>query len=167
MNTVNAGSPNEPEQSTGGIPLLAALLAGLVAVIFIALIGPRLVGILFAIISPPEPPVPDSIRLLGYYRDVYGTDTWQYDTGADVCELVTFYMEQGGICPVMPPRCSADSSGSQSDDFIARCSGELDFSIFAMRWGFDVPLRTAPGGTLRFEVTREIFWTGDVPPQQP
>jgi hypothetical protein len=150
--------------SSGGVPVLGALLAGLVAVIFVALIGPRLVGILFAIIAPPEPPVPANVRLLGYSREVYGTDTWRYDTGADVCELVTFYMEQGGICPVMPPRCSADSSGGQSDDFIAQCSGEMDFSIFSMRWGFNVPVRTAPGNTLRFEVTREIFWT---PRQQP
>jgi hypothetical protein len=147
--------------------LLAALLAGLVAIIFIALIGPRLVGILFAIMAPPEPPVPGNIRLLGYSREAYGTDTWQYDTQADVCELVTFYLAQGGICPVIPPRCALNSSSSQSDDFIAQCSGDIDFSIFAMRWGFDVPVRSAPGPDLRFQVTRKIFWTGDLPPQQP
>jgi hypothetical protein len=165
LSTVNAGSPNDSEQPTGDIPWLA-LLMGLIAVIFVALIGPRLVGILFAIMAPPEPPVPGSVRLLGYSREVYGTDTWRYDTQADVCELVTFYLEQGGVCPVMPPRCAPDSSSDPSEEYIAMCSGDRDFSIFAMRWRFTVPLRTAPA-RLQFELAREIFWTGDLPPPQP
>ncbi len=166
MNTANAGSPNEPEQPAGGIPWLALLL-GLIALIFIALTGPRLVGILFAMMAPPEPPVPENVRLLSYNRQSYGIDTWEYDTEADVCQVITFYREQGAVCPVMPPRCAPDSNPEQSVDHIAICNGDVEFSIFAMRWRFSVPLRTVPGPRLRFEVAREIYWTGDLPPQQP
>jgi hypothetical protein len=167
LNTVNAGSPNDSEEPTGGIPWLALLL-GLVALIFIAITGPRLVGILFAIMAPPEPPVPENARLLGYNRQVYGIDTWDYDTPDDVCQLVTFYTEQGGVCPVMPPRCASESDRLQSsDDFIAICNGEMDFSIFALRWRFDVPVRSVSGPRVRFQVSREVFWLDDLRPAQP
>lgn len=166
MNTVNAGSPNNPEEATGGIPWLALLL-GVAALVFIALTGPRLVGILFAIMAPPEPPVPAGVRMLSYNRQAWGTDTWGYDTQADLCEVIAFYRDQGGVCPVLPPRCAPDSGAGQSSDFVAVCTADMEFSIFALRWRFEVPLRSAPGPRVRFDLAREIFWTGALPPQRP
>lgn len=165
MNTINAGSPNNPEESKSGVPWLA-LLFGLAALVFIAVTGPRLVGILFAIISPPEPPVPEGVRLLGYSRQAWGTDIWDFDTQADLCDVTAFYVEQGGVCPILPPRCAPESETGQSADFVAVCTGDMEFSIFALRWRFEVPLRSAPGPRVRFSLGREIFWTGDLPPQR-
>ncbi|HLV34485.1 MAG TPA: hypothetical protein VKY59_05200 [Spirillospora sp.] len=168
MSTVNAGSPNDHEPEEGGIPLLLVLVVAVAALIVIALIGPRVVGVLLAVIAPPEPPVPPGARLLDYHSEVYGTDTWTYGTEQDICDLVIFFHEQGAYCPVAPPRCVDESvegiETGESDDYIATCYRDIEFSIFAMRWRFDLPFRTAPGRLRRFDLSREVFWTGILPP---
>ncbi len=162
MSTVNAGSPNSPEEQSG-IPWLA-LLFGVIALIFVVLVGPGLAGALFAIMAPPEPPTPPGSRLLSYSAETYGVDTWTYDTGQDTCDLIAFFREQGGQCPIAPARCASaaadDGEAAQSDDFVATCTGDLEFSIFAMRWRFEVPVRSAPGPLTQFDLSRQIFWTG-------
>ena len=168
MSTANAGSPkdNDPEEQ-GGIPWVALGLA-LAALVVVVLVGPRVIGVLFAVMSPPEPPVPGGVRLLAYTRQVYGVDTWTYDIEQDVCQLVTFYQDQGGQCPVMPPRCLPDgqSAGSlqHSNDYVAVCSGDMKFSIFAMRWRFTVPVKSIGSPRVQFDLDRGISWTGDLPP---
>ncbi|MAS34638.1 MAG: hypothetical protein CL610_11570 [Anaerolineaceae bacterium] len=166
MSTVNAGNPNDPEtEPTGGIPWVALLLGGL-ALIFVVLVGPRVVGVLFGIMAPPEPPVPPNARLLTYSREAYGVDVWTYDTTQDICDLVLFFKEQGGDCPIFPPRCATktDSVPQSSPDLIAQCVGDMEFSVFAMRWQFAIPVRSISPQRPRFDLSREIFWTGDLPP---
>ena len=168
MSTANAGNPNDPEpEEQGPIPWVALALA-LVALVVVAVFGPRLIGILFAVMAPPEPPVPGGVRLLAYNRQVYGVDRWTYDIDQDVCQLVTFYQDQGGQCPVMPPRCLTEgqdaSSLQQSNDYVAVCSGETKFSIFAMRWRFTVPVKSIGSSRVQFDLNRGVSWTGDLPP---
>lgn len=165
LHTVNAGSP-DPQSENRGIPWVA-LIFGFFALVFVALVGPGLVGALLAIMAPPEPPVPPDSRLLRYTRETYGVDTWTYDTDQDVCALIGFFQQRGGNCSIVPPRCAANPANGreieQSDDLIASCSGDMEFSIFAMRWEFEIPVRSAPGPQTQFDLSRRVFWTGPPP----
>jgi hypothetical protein len=143
------------------------LALGIVALGVTVWIGPGLIGMLWGIIAPPEPPVPPGVRLLDYRNEAYGVDTWTYGTDQDVCDLVAFYQDQGGTCTIVPPRChpAPDSIIPRSDEWIASCSGEQAFTAFTMHWRFDVPLRSGLTNQvrMRFEVSRRIFWAGDAP----
>ncbi|MBZ0299234.1 MAG: hypothetical protein K8J31_05830 [Anaerolineae bacterium] len=170
MSTASAGSPNDPEHEPeeSGVPWVALLL-GVVALIVVALIGPRLIGVLLAVISPPEPPLPPDVHLLDYSRETYGDDTWIYGTEQDTCDLVAFFRQQGALCPLVPLRCAQGEQervqSQDTKDLVALCEANVEFSIFAMHWRFEVPLRSAPGPMLEFTLSRRVFWTGLLPPE--
>ncbi len=165
MNTANGGSPDDQDERQG-MPW-GWLALGILALALAALIGPPVIGVLFALMVPPEPPVPEGARLLNYTSEAYGADTWTYDTDQDVCQLGQFFQQQGGQCPVLPSRCAADGTQSQSEDYIAQCYGDIEFSIFALRWQFEIPVRTIQRQRTEFSLSREVFWTGDLPPEAP
>ena len=168
MNTTSGGSPNSPEetQSKRGLPIGLALIAAGAALLFAVVVGPRLIGLLFGIISPPLPPLPDGVTQVSYEQSAYGVDQWTYTTEGSICELVTFFESQGGQCPILPPSCQTGTP-EVDKDFLARCYGDVEFAAFMMRWRLEIPHRASSRSALRFELSRQISWTGDLPPEAP
>ncbi len=160
MNTASPGSPDEPGER--GFPIVVALIAGALVLLLTLLIGPRVLGILTGIVAPPEPPLPSQADLVNYELPVHGVDRWQYTTGENLCQLIAFYRPLATQCPVLPLDCGGTA---QDSDFMAACYGDVEFSIFAMRWQLRVPLRSVGGPPLHFEVWRDVYWNGHLPPE--
>jgi hypothetical protein len=127
------------------------------------LVGPRVVGVLLGIVAPPVPPLPQNVSELAYTSEAHGVDHWVYRSDDDFCHLVEFYQTRATTCPVIPRECGG--SGTTHPDLLAACYGDVDFSIFAMRWTFEVPVRTVGGQGLRFELARDVSWLGALPPE--
>jgi hypothetical protein len=166
LNTTSGGSPNSTEetQPKRGLPLFLALVAAGVALLIAVVAGPRLVGLLFGIASPPTPPVPEGVTQVGYEQLAYGVDRWTYTTEGNICELISYYESHEGQCPILPPSCQSGSP-SVDKDLLARCYGDVEFSAFMMRWRLEVPHRAGNAPGVRFELSRQISWMGDLPPE--
>jgi hypothetical protein len=89
--------------------------------------------------------------------------------------VLTYFINSGGQCRIAPEQCkdenkeSGDSSSSSVavsvlGQHIARCIGESKISIFAMRWQAIIATGPSPDVPTEFRITREIYWTGQVPP---
>ena len=128
----SAGSPDEPGWK---FPWSLILLA--VVLVLALVIGTQVIGVLVAILSPPEPPLPADAQQLSHISQEQGIDEWEYGSETNACEVINFYQENDGICQVDPVWCFDDQnlapragSGWQP---VATCSADVPFSIFAMR----------------------------------
>jgi hypothetical protein len=142
--------------------LLAGLL-GLAALVLAAFIGTQVLGVLYGIVSPPQPPVPADAQEVGYTSIGYGVDEWLYNVAQPPCELVAFYEAQGGTCRILPYQCSLTSSLSDvtpTDEMVARCGGSVRFSIFVMDWRVFL---SEQGDGAKVELSREVNWIGGEP----
>jgi hypothetical protein len=134
-------------------------------------IGTQVIGVLVAIVSPPEPPLPTGAQQLSHSSQEHGIDEWVYSSDTNACEVIKFYRENDGVCEVDPVWCFDDQnlaprpgSGWQP---VATCSADSTFSIFAMRWQAKISAGYAEGGQTHVEISREISWSGGLPPQNP
>jgi hypothetical protein len=159
-----------PEDEGRGVPWKVIVL-GLIALVLAVVIGTQVIGVLFVILFPPAPPLPANVTLVSHTNTDYGVDEWLYTSSQNVCDVLIFYMENGGQCRIAPLQCGdnrtddesltgADSSGQH----IARCVSETTASIFAMRWQVVIATGSTPDVWAQFRLQREIFWSGQVPP---
>ncbi len=162
----SAGSPDE---SSRKFPWLLVLLG--VILVLALVIGTQVIGVLVAILSPPEPPLPTGAQQLSHVSVEHGIDEWVYGSDMNACEVVSFYYENDGICVVEPVWCFDDQKlapraggGWQP---VATCSADMTFSIFAMRWRAIISAGHADGGQTHVELSREISWSGALPPENP
>jgi hypothetical protein len=141
------------------------LVAGALALAFAVSVGPQVVGALSAMTAPPPPPLPVGVVQITHENLAHGVDNWTYDIEQDVCQLVTFYQDQGGECPVLPPHCTQTGESSPADRDAAICTGDVQFSIFAMRWQMSVPRDTImTDAETRFRLSRVVSWSGSPSP---
>ncbi|PJF40630.1 MAG: hypothetical protein D6737_03245 [Chloroflexi bacterium] len=159
----NEAVTQNADDSEQGFPWLLLLIgiAGIALGIFIAT---QVIGILFAIISPPDAPLPANITLVQHDNQSYGVDEWTYDSADSPCDVLEFYQEAGGICRVPPTWCVRDENGVLSIDDVgvpltATCTGSQEFSIFAMRWRSSISASSIDGPT-SLQVFREVLWGG-------
>jgi len=165
-NTPSAGNPEERQ----GCSPVVVLIAGVLALVFAVLVGPRSIGILLALAAPPDPPLPDDtdLALVSHENLAHGVDEWVYTTGQEVCAVVRFYYERDGQCPIVPSQCSLSPDDNDQDDASsAFCHGDVDFSIFSARWRFRVFPDDILTGTMRFRLSRVVSWTGSFPAETP
>jgi hypothetical protein len=163
--------PNQiPDDGTTGrrSPIL---IAGLVGVLLICLIiGIQAFGILFSIVFPPFPPLPESVIEVRHTPVDHGVDEWVYQTQQNACDVVQYYEEAGGLCSFPSGSCQDESPDDirliTSGQHVATCVGESQFNIFAYRWEANIAdsYQSDDGGT-QFGLIREVFWTGAVPPR--
>jgi len=139
------------------------LLISVVAVIFALFIGTQVIGVLYAIVYPAQPPLFSDSRELRHTSDSYGVDEWLYATDEDACEVLSFYQAEAETCRVSPNDCS---SGLPNQN-VARCTGEKSFSIFAMKWEVNISTGDRTSEKTIFSLSREIFWTGSIPQSVP
>jgi hypothetical protein len=142
---------------------LLTLVAGMVLIALSVFAGIQVIGVLYGIIFPAEPPLPQSITQLEHSSEAYGVDEWVYSTPIDACEIVRFY-DSWGRCVFAPGMCRGrfkqDEIIITQGDNVAQCTGEINFSIFAMRWRSIIATGYKNGDATRFRLSREVFWTG-------
>lgn len=145
------------------------ILPGAVALALALIIGTQVIGILYSMIAPPAPPLPEGVKLLKHTSSDYGVDDWLYGVSQPACEVVRFYQEHDTNCRIVADNCSSDVSitpESSEPNHVAQCVGEKRFSIFAMRWDVVIASGYQEDGVTHFRLSREIYWTGDIPPKQ-
>lgn len=152
-------------------PLWLVLMG--VVIIACLFIGVQGFGILYSIMFPPQPPVPQNVTVIRHTPVDHGVDEWLYRTNQDACQVVRYYRLQGGECRVVEDMCADEESSTilpqsihTSGQHVGLCSGVEQFSIFAMRWEANIATGyNFPDGATQFNLFREIFWTGSVPPK--
>ncbi|MDX2136512.1 MAG: hypothetical protein SF123_00330 [Chloroflexota bacterium] len=137
----------------------------LVLFVLALVIGWQVVGVLFGLVSLPEPPVPSFAEATGHRPDVYGFDTWSYRAGALVSELTLYYTQAGATCSTPP--FSHDQSAligrlfPQASNVVALCEGAETFSRFTMLY-MAVITSFDPNEALSYlDISRRIDWIGD------
>lgn len=163
MSTPNAGSPDPLNSRRGLLPLIFAGLAVALAIF----VGTQVIGVLYNIVFPPPPPRPDGVVELERVNEAHGVDTWQYATAQDACSVMRFYESEGGTCNYAPDRCEGgfvDLSTVVAGDNVGQCEGTANFSIFALQWEAVIATGYSDENPTRFRLSREVFWTGEVPP---
>ena len=177
MSTNSAGSPSgeevAPEPSTPDehTPVtrrhrVLVILSGAVVLLLGIYMLTNVIGVLYAIIFPAQAPLPPDVVELSHDNPSYGVDTWLYGTQTDACELIQYFQDQGGQCRISP-YCSGSRPGGPitSGENIGRCSANVKFSIFAMHWEVNIAGGYTTGQPTQFQLSREVYWTGAVPPQ--
>jgi hypothetical protein len=170
--TNKSGSPKPNAEQSDKIvirrPRLVLLLGGVV-LLLLFYIGTQVFGVLYGIVFPAQPPLPPDVHEITHENADYGFDTWLYGTDQDACEVVAFYATEGGRCLLSPGYCNTgtvievDTPGQH----VARCSGEQEFSIFAMRWNAIIATGDEFAGKTQFRLEREVFWSGSIPKPTP
>jgi hypothetical protein len=166
-NTTKNGTPNPPTAAARPVSL-RVLLWSILTLILALFVATQVIGVLYAIIFPPNgPALPLGITQLSHRNDSPGVDYWEYGTEQNACELLSFFAAQGGTCQNAPFTCGgtdgvvmANSSPAQQ---VGRCTGEMDFSIFTLRWRVGISTFHYTGGTTHFSLMREVYWLGQRP----
>lgn len=152
------------QASSRRLPLLAIPLL-LIALLLALYVGTNVLGVLFGVIAPPLPPLPADMQQVEHTSEAYGVDYWKYTAPTDACEVVVHLEANGGVCQLAPLQCGefreTDGSFTTSDRFVARCGGQVDFSIFNMQW-WALVMRT-PDDLTQLEFGREVYWLGTGP----
>lgn len=148
-------------------------LIGLVAAV--ALVGIALyaasqfIGVLYGLVFPANAPVPQNVKELEHTSEAYGVDQWLYGSSEDACVIVRYYENNGGTCNVAPDMCSSgflrEGPFSPATN-VAQCSGDVMFSIFAMRWRTNIATGYRDEYPTHFQLEREVYWTGILPSGQ-
>ena len=140
-----------------------ALLFGVLVLVLGVVVGPRAVGVLYALAAPPDAPVPDNLNRVSHTSETHGVDAWVYNsTTVNACEIVRFYEELDGTCVLEPGWCRAGDPNTTDlyTQPVAECSGSSTFSIFHMRWQADISAGYRGQSYAQVNVSRSIFWTG-------
>jgi hypothetical protein len=177
MNNAGRNDPNdlgedtlvpEDEPATQRSPILLLVLVAVLLVFLI--IGIQAFGILYSIMFPPMPPLPQNVSEVRHTSIDHGVDEWLYQTEQNACDIASYYEIKGGQCRFTSDSCGDESSDeirlSSSGKHVATCIGEAQFSLFAYRWEANIAdgYRDDDGST-QFSLIREVFWTGAVPPR--
>lgn len=174
MNRAGNPEPTPSETPPVSIPPASSKRRGvipsilLVASLGLALyLGLNVIGVLYGIIFPPTPPVPADTQLTNHTSDAYGVDEWEYSTKQDACSLTRYYIEQGANCIFAPDICEegfVNLSEVGPGQNVSRCTAQESFSIFAMQWNAIIATGYRDDYPTHYQLSREIFWTGEVPP---
>lgn len=152
----------KPDRARGGLlPILAAVVLFAIA-LFIA---SQIVGVLYGMVFPAQAPLPANTTQLEHKNEAYGVDEWFYSSPDDACAVTRYYQQNGGFCIFAPGVCESGFTRVEINpgDNVARCSGDVYFSIFAMRWHANIAAGYTNGDPTRFRLSREVFWTGTLP----
>ena len=160
----NAGNPktSADKNKTKRQPRRAALTmaAGTLVLAVSLIVSVQVFSVLYGLILPPMPPVPDAARELQHENLSYGQDEWRYGVDQNACEVVRFYIQQQPDACELPPICSGDAEDEANlplRSSIATCGATMGFSAFTLNWQA-VIYPAAPAGTSSVYVTRQINW---------
>lgn len=164
-----SGSVNRVEETnppSRAVPWRVILL-GIAALALALFIGTQVIGILYSIVAPPLPPLPESAKQLEHTSSDYGVDDWLYGVNQSACGVVRFYQEHDADCQITIDPCAGDTvTAARHRNRVAQCTSERKFSIFAVRWDVKITSGYTEDGITHFQLSREVFWSGSVPPRQ-
>lgn len=154
-------SPRKRQPASFGVLVLA-----FVAVVLAGILGVQLLSVLYAVLSPPMPPLPNGARELSYTEKHYGVDEWLYSVGDDACDVAIFYAQASPMACPIPPFCATNSvvNGLEKGMNVSRCGGDVAFSSFVMSWRVVVGVDETDANKTVLRLSREVFWGGAVPP---
>ncbi len=165
MSSTGSAEPRRDDAVRVPVRLIAV---GIVTLILALVIGTQVIGVLYAILFPPTPPLPSTARLISHTNVDYGVDEWLYSVNDAPCDVLRFYRDQADECRVVPLLCGPAQPGSETvtglNQHIARCEAEVQFSIFALRWEVVIGTGVSVDEPIQIKLNREVFWTGAVPP---
>lgn len=159
----STGSPEAAASSRRGWGAIA------LAVILIALaviIAVQVLSVLYGVLFPPAPPTLEGFTVSTHTSPSYGVDDWLYGSPDDACRVARFYESMGAECTIAPQTCESGEFTSESPRAgtnVARCIGELKWSIFAQRYHVNIAGGYEESMPTRVRLEREIFWTGVLP----
>lgn len=159
----NTGNPEaEPSarRSWGAIALAAILVA------IAAIIAVQVLGVLYAVLFPPAPPVLEGFTVSTHTSPSYGVDDWLYGSPDDACRVARFYQSVGAQCTIAPQTCESGmftSEAPRPGTSVARCVGDIEWSIFSQRYYVNIAGGYEESMPTRIRLEREIFWTGALP----
>jgi hypothetical protein len=168
LDTSSTGSPKDQialAREGARLPW-TILIVSLVGLLLALYIGSQVLGVLVGILFPPGPPLPANLMLLSHQAIEHGVDEWVYESAdSSPNAILDYYRGMGADCSTArEPLQDPDESSLVTKELFATCSGEMTFSIFAMRWDAAISAgANAVGSEVR--VSREVFWTGAVPPR--
>ncbi len=150
---------NGEVEEAGGVPWVI-IAAGLAAIALVLFIGLRVVGVLYALVFPPTPPVPPNVTEIRHEDLGYGGDEWVYNSLWDVCDVVDFY-ELAGTCDLTGAVCNERRSGGSQDmtaTLVATCDGLDESSAFGVRWTAEIFDRS---GQAQIYLISEVQWAAE------
>jgi hypothetical protein len=148
-----APAPNDPppdvDDSSSTVPA-ALLILGVVLVLVALIAGVPVIGALYALIAPPEPPVPAAQTLIRRWERSTGAGIEErlYGSSSAPCDLIRFYTMEGTCEWLIPDACAAGADPALERTEIAVCYGSAPYSGFAQRWraviaaGYEEPYPT-------------------------
>lgn len=161
MTELSTASPFEAESATRRPPrwaLPAALLAFVVALYAAS----QIVGVLYALVKPPTPPLPAAVSELSYSSEVYGVDVWAYRVPLVAEDAAAYFVAQGGVCTSVPLAAEQEAAllrqFPDAGTYYAYCEGEQAFSRFVMRWRVLVSSYDLTFADTRLDLVRQIDW---------
>lgn len=158
-------SASDSPQNRAALPVAVLLIAGGV-VLLTAIFAAQLLSILYAILFPPLPPLPEAVRQIRHTHESYGVDEWLYTADVPACDVFLFYQPLSQDCPLLPAACQTSTPQAPllPRTHVAQCSGSQYFSLFAMRWSVNIAAAENDGSKTVFSLSREVFWGGQIPP---
>lgn len=124
-----------PEESRG-VPLWTVLLAMLVALALAALILSRVAGPLYALLFPPEVPVPPDAQVVEHQKPEHGAEYWVYRTVQSGQAVAAFYEGKGSTCRYSPlPDYVTDPASERGGPYgVALCQGSDRVAGVGVSW---------------------------------
>lgn len=161
MNSTGSPKPETAGRRGWGVIALAGILVALAVVVAVPLLG-----VLYGVLFPAAPPTLDSFVVSTHSSPSYGVDDWLYGSPDDACRVARFYESMGAECTIAPQSCESGefiSESSYGGVNVARCVGEIQWSIFAQRYHVNIAGGYGESMPTRIRLEREIFWTGTLP----
>jgi hypothetical protein len=161
----NTGTPNQ-ESAPKQYVSLRALIWSVFAVVLALFVATQVIGVLYSILFPPDGPVlPANILEISHQLEAPGVDYWVYGTEQNSCEVMDFFRTQpGATCRFVPYACGGPDGRSFAQSTpaqqVGNCSGEMNFSIFSLRWTVNVSAHHYTDGSTHFSLLREVQWFG-------
>lgn len=167
---VDGQAPPNPEQPAAdvrpgilaGIPLWAAVLLAIAALVFAAIVIAQVASPLAGLLSPADPPVFAPATLIEHRNMGNGVDEWIYATEASGCQVYEWYQERADLCRPSPLlNCQTDETdpGQVGQYHIGYCQGSEPFGGFASDWEIYIADGyNEDGMRTRFNLAREVDW---------
>ncbi|MDZ4671218.1 MAG: hypothetical protein SH821_10135 [Phototrophicales bacterium] len=148
------------EEHEGVFPLWLVMILG-IGVVACAIFSIPIFGSLYGIVFPPAPPLPDFSSQTEKTVIDHGVEETRYTSSLNPCQVVQFYINEGGVCEVLWDVCIGDQFTTRNRSFIpfGMCTGTTSAGAFGIRWTVDIDLLYPPDQTV-FVVSHEVLWGG-------
>lgn len=159
----STGSPEAAPSRRRG---WGAIALAVILVVLAIIIAVQVLGVLYGVLFPPAPPALDGFTVSTHTSPSYGVDDWLYGSPDDACRVARFYESRGAECTIAPQTCESGeftSEAPRAGTNVARCVGEIQWSIFAQRYHVNIAGGYDESMPTRIRLEREIFWTGVLP----